>query len=58
MSAPHLARHLSGCRFAPLPVLFTAARPAGRGNFSVFCINVAGVDIAYFDETEIRRFVE
>jgi len=42
----------------PMPALFTAARLAGRGNFSGLLINVAGVDGGYFNEKEIRSLVE
>ena len=28
----------------------TAARLAGRGNFRVFCLNVAGIDVGYFND--------
>jgi hypothetical protein len=40
------------------PALFTAARLAGRGNFSGLLLNVAGVDGGYFNEKRIGSLVE
>ena len=37
---------------------FTTVRLAGRGNFSGLLLNVAGVDIGYFNEKRLRRLIE